>query len=127
MPGVKRILLSSGIRFDASDNFEDEDCFMAIFNPSNLDLPNLEYLDVAGCTKLNSRGIQDLFTHIRGHDIWHLDISGCSTLVDDSIAAPVAALCHNLECLSLAGSKFTTYGAGIIAYCCRSTLRSLSL
>eukprot|EP00562_Extubocellulus_spinifer_P022062 CAMPEP_0178613636 /NCGR_PEP_ID=MMETSP0698-20121128/1747_1 /TAXON_ID=265572 /ORGANISM="Extubocellulus spinifer, Strain CCMP396" /LENGTH=867 /DNA_ID=CAMNT_0020252339 /DNA_START=571 /DNA_END=3174 /DNA_ORIENTATION=- len=78
---------------------------------------NLEYV-----------GINTLTAYVAGHQIRHLDLSCCSTTLDDNIAPPIAECCRHLEVLGLAGlKKLTSFGVGLMAYCCRDTLRDLTL
>ena len=119
MPSVERVLCSSVSRFDATQYFATCGDF--------LHTAQLEYLDVSGCVKLDNIGIKRLVTTVQGKNIRHLDFSGCSKLIDDSVAGTVA-FCQNLECLNVAGAvDITSFGVGLIAYVCRSTLRCLSL
>ena len=95
---------------DLSDRSRD-DALTAEF------IRNLEYV-----------GKNTLTTYVAGHQIRHLDLSGCSTTLDDNIAPPIAECCRHLEVLGLAGlKKLTSFGVGLMAYCCRDTLRDLTL
>eukprot|EP00571_Detonula_confervacea_P005886 CAMPEP_0172330892 /NCGR_PEP_ID=MMETSP1058-20130122/61640_1 /TAXON_ID=83371 /ORGANISM="Detonula confervacea, Strain CCMP 353" /LENGTH=318 /DNA_ID=CAMNT_0013048127 /DNA_START=487 /DNA_END=1440 /DNA_ORIENTATION=- len=118
MPNVKRVKLSSATRFDVTNHFAEGACLQTV---------KLEYLDVSECPILDNEGIKRLVTTCQGKVIRHLDLSGCSKLIDDSIAGTIA-FCQNLECINLAGAvNVTSFGIGIIAYICRRTLRCLSL
>ena len=87
-------------------------------------MPCLEHLD----SFIDDLGVRSLLGSIQGHQIRVLDLSGCSTQTSDEIAGPISKCCRNLEGLSLAGmKKITAYGVGLIAYCCRDTLRSLNV
>ncbi|KAL7550524.1 hypothetical protein ACHAWF_013743 [Thalassiosira exigua] len=118
MPGVERVFLSHCSKFDASN------CFAAL---GDLHASELTYLDVGGCPDLDTIGIKRLVTTLQGKWIRHLDFSGCSQFIDDSVAGTVA-FCLNLECLNLSNAGgITTFGVGIIAYVTRNTLRCLSI
>eukprot|EP00580_Thalassiosira_gravida_P017539 CAMPEP_0201662338 /NCGR_PEP_ID=MMETSP0494-20130426/4446_1 /ASSEMBLY_ACC=CAM_ASM_000839 /TAXON_ID=420259 /ORGANISM="Thalassiosira gravida, Strain GMp14c1" /LENGTH=708 /DNA_ID=CAMNT_0048140671 /DNA_START=62 /DNA_END=2189 /DNA_ORIENTATION=+ len=118
MPGVERVICSATLKFDATNHFAT--C-------GDLHTSKLEYLDVSGCVRLDNIGIKRLVTTVQGKHIRHLDFSGCSNLIDDSVAGTVA-FCQGLECLNVAGAvDLTAFGVGLIAYVCRSTLRCLSL
>jgi len=131
-PNVRRISVSSAVRFHAAKEFclpkdRDQDAPSASF-PSVLTVPKLEALDISGCSKVDTLGVETLTTYITGHQIRHLDLSGCSTTLDNRIAAPIAEWCRRLEYLGLAGlKKLTSCGVGLMAYCCRDTLRGLNL
>eukprot|EP00970_Alexandrium_tamarense_P004747 scaffold784_cov173-Alexandrium_tamarense.AAC.2 len=123
MPNVERISLSSLQRFDPENHLVGGGLW------DHLDFTEkLEYLDVSECTKVGHDALNSITDVIRGHKILHLDLSGCSTQMDDSISGPIVGYCRNVECLSVAGSKkITSVGVGIIAYLCRNTLRCLNL
>ena len=118
MPNIERISLSSAIRFQIDNNFSDSALKEAI--------KRLYYVDVSGCTKLNTDGISCLASTLPGSNIRVLDFSSCSTQIGDDAAMSVAENCRNLECINVSGStKLTTFGVAIISYICRRTLRCL--
>ena len=96
---------------------------------NKVQLPRLEAIDLSACPKIDDLGVRSLLASVQGHqNLRILDLSGLSTQTNDNIAGPIASICRSLECLSLAGmKKVTSFGVGLIAYCCRDTLRSLSL
>ncbi len=120
MPNIERICLSSAMRFQITNNFHDPTLKEAI--------KRLHYVDVSGCTKLNTDGISCLASTLPGSNIRVLDFSSCSTQIGDDAAMSVAENCYNLECINVSGStKLTTFGVAIISYICRRTLRCLSV
>eukprot|EP00986_Skeletonema_menzelii_P003256 scaffold976_cov131-Skeletonema_menzelii.AAC.3 len=120
MPNIERLSLSSATRFQITNTFNDSTLTEAI--------KRLYYVDVSGCTKLNTDGIRCLASTLPGSNIRVLDFSGCSTQIGDDAAVSVAEHCHKLECINVSGStKLTTFGVAIISFVCRRTLRCLSL
>ena len=119
MPSVERILLVGMTRFmHSGDHFH---------TAGDLSTRKLQYLDVSQCAHLNTLGIKRIITTIQGKNIKHLDFSGCSEMIDDSVAGTVA-FCRSLESLNLEGcKKISSFGVGLISYVTRHTLRCLSL
>ncbi|KAL9187578.1 hypothetical protein ACHAXT_001681 [Thalassiosira profunda] len=121
MPGIKRILLSSATRFEAHHQFSDE------LNSDALEVKKLEYVDFAGCSRMNARGAMSFAATIERCNLRHLNLSGVSAQLDDEALGVLAYFC-NIESLNLAGArKITEFGAGLALYVCRGTLKSLNL
>ncbi|KAL7541280.1 hypothetical protein ACHAWF_006911 [Thalassiosira exigua] len=122
MPDVRRILLSSAARFDARHHFSNDlDC-------DELNLSKLEYVDFAGCSLVDTDAMLVLSTIIMGCKLRHLDLSGASAQLNDSMLGAVAPWADSLESLNLSGAKkVTEYGVGLVSYLCRGTLKSLNL
>ena len=118
MPNIEQIILASASRFSCSENDF----------ASGLELNKLEFLDISGCSRVDSVGFRDILTRTvpRANNIRHLDLSGCSARIDDSIVDPLLR-CINLECLNLSGSKITEAGLGALCYVHREKLKRLSL
>ena len=126
LPNVRRISLSGAKRLDWLTHFVSERIIPDCYN--KVQVPKLEAVDISACPKIDNLGVRSFLGSVKGHQIRVLDLSGCSTKTSDEIAGPISAYCRNLESISLAGmKKITAYGVGLIAYCCRDTLRSLNV
>ena len=127
LKNVRRISLSGAKSINWLRHFVSEGVLPDCYN--KVQLPRLEAIDLSACPKINDLGVRSLLASVQGHQrLRVLDLSGVSTQTNDDIAGPIASICRSLECLSLAGmKKVTSFGVGLIAYCCRDTLRSLSL
>ena len=122
MPGLRTLLISNQVKFDAAQYFKHEKG-----NEHTLIMKKrLTYLGCQNCNMLDSTGVKSLVTRLQGKYIKDLDLYGCRE-VCDSIATTIA-FCEGLETLKLCGSaKITSFGVGLVAYLCRHTLRGLSL
>lgn len=126
LPNVRRISLSGAKRLDWLTHFVSERVIPDCYN--KVQVHKLEAVDISACPKIDDLGVRSFLGAVKGHRIRVLDLSGCSTKTSDEIAGPISAYCRNLESISLAGmKKITAYGVGLIAYCCRDTLRSLNI
>jgi hypothetical protein len=115
MPDVQTISLASCSKF----NPDEEEYFSA---------ERLAFIDFSGCSKINEDGLGFFFDSIEPSNILHLNLSGCSSQIDDDILAPICDELSNLESLNLSGlKKLTEFGFGCIAWSCRETLKSLSV
>lgn len=122
MPGLRTLLISNQVKFDATQYFKHE----TLTEHTLIMKGRLSYLGVQNCNMLDSAGVKNLVTRLQGKYIKDLDLYGCQE-VCDSIATTIA-FCESLETLKLCGSaKITSFGVGLIAYLCRHTLRGLSL
>ena len=126
LPHIRRISLSGAKRLDWLKHFVSERVIPDCYN--KVQVQKLEVLDISACPKIDDLGVRSLLGSVKGHRIRVLDLSGCSTKTSDEIAGPISAYCRNLESISLAGmKKITAYAVGLIAYCCRDTLRSINV
>jgi len=124
-PNIEQLLLSSAARFDATEVFAQHNTVGA------LKLRKLEYIDLSGCSRMDSIALKHFMAGIQAQNIRSfrlLDLSGVSSQIDDDIFGTLGFWGNNLESLSLAGAKkVTSFGVGLISYICRDTLKSLNL
>lgn len=107
MPQIRRILLSSASRFDPNTTFTQNNVVDALM------LRKLQYIDMSGCTKVDSSGMKNLISTLQPAKLLHVDFSGASAMIDDEIFGSLALCSNNLESLSLAGAtKVSTFGVG---------------
>lgn len=126
LPNVRRISLSGAKRLDWLAHFVSERIIPDCYN--KVQVHKLEAVDISACPKIDDLGLRSFLGSVKGHQIRVLDLSGCSTKTSDEIAGPISAYCRNLQSVSLAGmKKITAYAVGLIAHCCRDTLRSLNI
>jgi len=124
MPNIQRIILSSASRFDPLTTFTQQANNNAALQLSN----KLQYIDISGCSKVDTTSFQSFISVLQPSKLLHLDLSGISSMINDEIFTILGRYCYKLESLSLAGAtKVTDYGAGLISYICRDTLKSLNL
>ena len=125
MPNIEQLLLSSSTRFDAEQMFEPN---IEISDMSPCFLERLKYMDLSGCSRLNSTSIERLLLVFQPWELIHLDLSDVSNMLEDRFVTSLAAYCSKLESLNIAGAtKVTLVGVGLIAYTCRDTLKQLNL
>ena len=125
LPNLKRILLSSSARFDPTATFAGDNIEPLLMN-------KLEYIDMAGCSKVESTSLKNFYSILnlpgKSSKLLHLDLGGASAMLDDELFGSLALSCTTLESLSLAGAKkISTFGVGLISWICRDTLKALNI
>ena len=128
MRGIERISLSMCASFDPEG--------VGFGLPNILSPKYVEYIDVSGCSKIGNKQATSLLTGLAGfaasrysgRRLCQLDLSGCSTQIDDELVSTIPLFAPNLQGVNISGAKkVTELGLGILAWVRRDSLRKLNV
>ena len=89
---------------------------------------NLKHVNISQCKQLTSPEVHHLLRFLRGRNITTLDLSGCSSKIDDNVIRSMVPHAPNLEYVNLSkAKKVTEYGVGMLAWVCHSSFPGASL